>query len=317
MSRDNLKMISMVAGGEEELIKRPMLFGVINPVSPLQWDSSMIEGMLEYARLKQPLAPSPEVMAGATGPATLAWTMVIHNAEVLSMVALMQLISPATPVLYGAISTVMDMRTATTRLGAPELGMMHVGFAQLARRYRIPCRGAAGVTDSKVVDIQAGYETAFNVTLAALAGFNLVLYTLGGIDSSNAISYEKILTDHELLGMVERLAMGVSVSDDTLALNVINAVGPGGHFLGQKHTGQHHQREHFMPRLFDTQSYGNWVKGGSKDIRDRAKEEAKRILREHQPPALDRELDKTMEEYVRKVERIRNQLANRGQRRMD
>jgi trimethylamine--corrinoid protein Co-methyltransferase len=289
-----------------------MLFGVINPASPLQWDSSMIEGMLEYVRLKQPLAQSPEVMAGATGPATLAGTVVIHNAEVLSMVTLMQLISPATPVLYGAVSTVMDMRTATTRLGAPELGMMHVGFAQLARRYRIPCRGAAGVTDSKVVDIQAGYETAFNVTLAALAGFNLILYTLGGIDSSNAISYEKILTDHELLGMVERLARGVTVSDDTLALDVINAVGPGGHFLGQKHTGQHHQREHFMPILLDTQSYGNWVNGGSKDLRDRAKEEVRRILREHRSPALDKDLEKSLEGFARNVERGEAHHAGRG-----
>jgi len=303
VARDCLKMMSMVAGGEEELMRNPMLLCVVNPTSPLQWDTSMIEGMMEYARLKQLVAPSPEVMAGATGPVTLAGTMVLHNAEALSMITLTQLVNPGTPVIYGAVSTIMDMRTATTRLGAPELGIMHVGFAQLAKYYNIPCRGAAGVTDSKSVDIQAGYETVFNLTLAALAGFNLILYALGGMDSSLSICYEKIVTDHELLGMVERLMKGVETSDQTLAVDVIDAVGPGGHFLAQKHTRDYHKSEHFIPRLFDTQSYDSWVKAGSKDIRERAREEVRKILREHQPPPLDKDLDKRLEEYVKNVNR--------------
>jgi trimethylamine--corrinoid protein Co-methyltransferase len=126
---------------------------------------------------------------------------------------------------------------------------------------------------------------------------------LGGLDSSLSISYEKILTDHEFLGMVERLATGIELSDETLAIDVIDEVGIGGHFLAQKHTRKYHRREHFIPKFFDTQSYDSWVKAGSKDIREKAKGEVKKILCEHQPPILDKDLEKRLEMYVREVER--------------
>jgi len=180
---------------------------------------------------------------------------------------------------------------------------MHVGFAQLAKHYELPTRGVAGVSDSKTLDVQAGYETSFNLLLAVLAGFNFITYALGSIDLSLSISYEKIMTDHDLIGMVERLVRGVEVSDETLALDVINEIGPGGHFLAHKHTRDHHQKEHFIPRLLDTQSYDSWAKAGSKDLRDKAKDEVKRILNEHQPPRLDKDLENQLQEYIKQVER--------------
>jgi trimethylamine--corrinoid protein Co-methyltransferase len=189
------------------------------------------------------------------------------------------------------------------RLGAPEHGLMHVGFAQLAKRYNLPTRGVAGVSDSKDLDLQAGYETAFNLLLAVLAGFNFITYALGSIDLSLSISYEKIITDHDLIGMVERLVRGVTVSDETLALDVIDAIGPGGHYLAHKHTRDHHQKEHFIPHLLDTQSYESWAKAGSRDLRDKAREEVKKILQEHQPPTMDKELETRLQEYVAQVER--------------
>jgi trimethylamine--corrinoid protein Co-methyltransferase len=306
VANDCIKMASMISG-EHELARKPMVLCMINPTSPLQWDTPMIEGMMEYARAKQIVAPSPEIMAGATGPATLAGLMAQHNAEVLSMITLIQLINPGTPVLYGTVSTVMDMRTTMTMLGSPELGITHVGFAQLAKSYSLPCRGAAGNADSKALDIQAGYETALNLLLATCAGFNFITYALGGIDFSLSVCYEKILTDHELLGMVERVAKGAQVSDETLALDVIDRVGQGGHFLAQKHTREHIRDEHFMPELFDTQSYEGWVKAGSRDIGQTAREEVKRILAEHQPPPLDRDLEKKLEDYVKEVQRRETQ----------
>jgi len=302
IAKDCLKMISILSD-EEELMRKPMLICMVNPTSPLQWDTPMIEGMMEYVKLKQIVIPSPEIMAGATGPVTLAGMMVQHNAEVLSMITLMQLVNPGTPVLYGAVSTVMDMKTTMTRLGSPELGITHAGFAQLAKRYNIPSRGAAGSTDSKVLDIQAGYETAFNLILATCAGFNFITYALGAMDFSLSVCYQKILTDHELLGMIERLVRGVEVSDETLSVDVIDRVGPGGHFLAQRHTMEHHEEEHFIPKLFDTQPYDRWLKAGAKEIRERASEEVKRILREHQPPPLDKDLEKKLEEYVKEVEK--------------
>ncbi len=302
IARDCLEMMYMVSS-EDELRRKPMLICMINPTSPLQWDTSMIEGMMEYVRLKQVVAPSPEIMSGATGPVTLAGMTVQHNAEVLSMITLMQLTNPGTPVLYGAVSTVMDMRTTMTRLGSPELGLTHVGFAQLAKKYNIPCRGAAGSTDSKALDIQAGYEAAFNLVLATCAGFNFITYALGALDFSLSVSYEKILTDHELLGMIERLARGVEISDETFALDVIDTVGPGGHFLAQRHTREHLVEEHFIPNLFDTQPHERWLKTEVKEIGEKAASEVKRILKEHQPPSLDKELEKKLVKYVKEVEK--------------
>ena len=302
IAKDCMKMMS-IAFGEEELLRKPMLLCMINPTSPLQWDTPMIDGMMEYVRLRQIVTPSPEIMAGATGPVTLAGMMTQHNAEVLSMIVLMQLLSPGTPVLYGTVSTVMDMKTTMARLGSPELGITHVGFAQLAKWYNLPCRGAAGDTDSKALDAQAGYEAAFNLVLATCAGFNFITYALGGVDFSNAVSYEKILTDHELLGMVQRLAKGIEVSDETLAVDIIDTVGPGGNFLSQRHTLEHFANEHYVPRLFDAQPYEKWLRDGSKDIATVAREEVKRIITEHPPPPLEKDLQEKLEEYVRYVEK--------------
>ena len=306
VARDCINMISLVAGSDEELRRKPMLLCIVNSVSPLQWDMKNTGGALEYARMRQPVALTPEVMAGATGPVTLAGTMVQHNAEVLSMLTVMQLMYPGTPVIYGAASSITDMKTSMLRLGAPEDGLMHVGFAQLAQHYNLPTRGAAGVSDSKALDLQAGYETTFNLLLAVLAGFNFITYALGSIDFSLSVSYDKILTDHDLLGMVERLVKGVDVSDETLALDVIDAVGPGGHYLAHKHTRDYHAKQHFIPQLLDTESYDGWAKAGSKELRDKAREEVKKILREHQPPALDKDLQKRLEGYVAEVERRPN-----------
>jgi trimethylamine--corrinoid protein Co-methyltransferase len=303
VARDCINMMSVVAGGEEELRRKPMLLCIVNSVSPLQWDMKNVGGALEYASMAQPVALTPEIMAGATGPVTLAGTMVQHNAEILSMLTLMQLMHPGTPVIYGAASTITDMRTSMLRLAAPELGLMHIGFAQLAEQYNLPTRGVAGVTDSKVLDVQAGYETAFNLLLAVLAGFNFVTYALGSMDLSLSVSYEKILTDHDLLGMVERLVRGVEVSDETIALDVISAVGPGGHYLAHKHTRDYHSKEHFIPQLLDTQPYDSWVKAGAKGLRDKAREEAKKILNEYHPAILDKDTEKQLEEYVAQVER--------------
>jgi len=302
VAKDCLQMMSIISS-EDELMQKPMLLCMVNPTSPLQWDRPMIEGMMEYARLGQIVVPSPEIMAGATGPVTLAGMMTQHNAEVLSAIALMQLVSPGTPVLYGTVSTVLDMRTGMTRLGAPELGITHVGFAQLAKWYDIPCRGAAGSTDSKALDIQAGYETAFNLLLAACAGFNYITYALGGMDSSNSVCYEKVVTDHDLLGMIERMATGVEVGDETIAMDIMDTTGPGGHFLASHHTRDYHRKEHFIPKLFDTDSYDSWVKAGSREIRERATEEVNRILREHQPPTLEKDVCERLENYVKDVER--------------
>jgi trimethylamine--corrinoid protein Co-methyltransferase len=302
---DCMKMMSILLGSEEELKKKPMLVCNPNPSSPLTWDKPMIEGSMVFAEHRQIPIPSPEILSGAIGPVTLAGTIALNNAEILSMLTFIQLFNPGTPVMYGTVSAALDMKTAMMRIGGPELGIMHVGLSQLARRYKLPMRGTPGNSDSNTLDVQAGYEAGFNIVLAVLSGVDLVTYAFGSMEFTATLCYEKIITDHEFLGMVERLVRGIEVSDETLGVDLIDEVGPGGHFLAKKHTRRHHSREHFVPNIFDTRPYETWAASDTKDIRVRAREEVKRILREHEPPPLDRGVEKELEEYVRMVEKRR------------
>ena len=197
----------------------------------------------------------------------------------------------------------MEPMGGTFIYGASELGLLCAAAAQMAKFYRIPSRGSGGTTDSCTMDIQAGSEGAITALLPTLAGVNLILYAVGGLESALTASYEKAVYDNEVLGMVIRAARGIRVNDETLALDVMDTVGPGGQYLSTKHTRQHYKEEQFTPTLLSKLRYESWREAGSKDIREEAKEKAKRILKGHQPEPLDRDVEKELEEVVREVEK--------------
>ena len=302
-SLDTIRIASVVAGGEEELRKTPLLLGFYNPVSPLQHSKDLLEGLRIYAEYNQPTLIAPMDLAGGTGPATLAGLLVQQNAEVLSGVVIAELFTPGAPVLYGAVSTVMDMRTGGAAFGAVELGMVNIASAQLARYYNLPSRGTGGATEAKVPDIQAGFEKATNLTMAALAGINFIYDAAGSLESSLTASYEQTVIDNEICGMVSRAVRGIEVNDMTLAADVIEAVGPGGEFLSQRHTLENVQREHYIPKIINRDKWEVWAKSGSKDLREVARQEAKRILREHQPEPLDDNVRTEIENIVKEIEK--------------
>ena len=302
ISRDTIRIASVVAGGEEELRKTPMLLGFYNPVSPLQHSKDQLEGLRIYAEYNQPTLIAPMDLAGGTGPATLAGLLVQQNAEVLSGIVIAELFTPGAPVLYGSVSTVMDMRTGNAVFGAVELGMMNVAAAQLARYYHLPSRGTGGGTESKVSDIQAGFEKTITLSMAALAGMNFIYDAGGSLESTLTASFEQAVIDNEICGAVSRAVHGIDVNDRTLAMDVIEAVGPGGEFLSQRHTLENVQKEHYIPRIINRDKWEVWQRAGAKDLRQVAREEAKRILAEHQPEPLDH--DVTIE-----IENIANEIA--------
>jgi trimethylamine--corrinoid protein Co-methyltransferase len=237
-------------------------------------------------------------MAGTTAPVTLAGLLVQHNAEVLAHIIMAQAVNPGTPVLYGSVSTVAEMKAGTTTLGAVETGLISAACTQLAHSYDIPCRVVAGGTESKSFDIQCGVERVRTMLMAGMAGANYIT-CVGTTESSIAGGHELAVIDNDLIGTVKRALNGIEVTDDTLALDVIKKVGPNGTYIMESHTLEHFKQELFYSKIVDQDKRETWEKGGRKGMLERAREEARNILANHQEIALDPKLLKELDAYVR------------------
>lgn len=300
-AKETLELGAIVRGGMDELTKKPMLLGFTNPVSPMQLSKELMEGSILYAKHNQPVLYAPEALAGGTAPATLAGLLVQQNAEVLAGIMVSQLARAGAPVFYGTVSAALDMKTGAPALGGPEVGLINLATAQLARYYHLPCRGTGGNSDSKLVDVQAGMETSMNLLMAGLAGMNFIYDSAGSIDGSIATSYGKIVIDNEMCGMVSRVLSGIKVNDETLAVDEIVKAGPAASFLGTPFTLRHFRTEHYIPQLLDRRSRDGWEKAGRKGMEEAGRERAKEILREHTPTPLDREVLRDGNAFVKKV----------------
>jgi trimethylamine--corrinoid protein Co-methyltransferase len=296
-------MASVVAGCEpEELRKRPNIFTTYNIVSPLLLQMKPTEGLLEYGRCGLPVDITSEVQAGATSPVTLAGSMAVQNSEILAGITLAQIANPGAPVFYGTCSAVMDMHSGLIALGAVEAGLFNVASAQMAQYYGIPSRGTASNTQSKVLDIQAGYEKAVTLTMAALAGVNYIWYP-GTIEFALTVSYESLVIDNEICGMVDRAVKGMDVDEGTLATKLIDSVGAGGQFLAEKHTVDYMMSEHYFPKLSDRRSRDQWKAAGGRELKDVARDEAKRILKEYEPTPLEKDVEAELTQVVKEIEK--------------
>lgn len=302
-AQDCIRMASVLASCDvEELRKKPNIFTTCNPIAPLKYQRGQTEGLIEYARHGVPVDVTSEVQAGATGPVTLAGSLVVQNAEILTGIIIAQLVNPGTPVFYGTASTIMDMRSGIIAKGAVEAGLFNVATAQMAQYYGIPSRGTAADTESKVLDIQAGYEKAITLLMAALAGVNYIWYP-GTLEYALTVSYESLVIDHEICGMVDRAIKGIDINQDTLATKLIDAIGPGGQFLGQRHTVDHLKSEQYFPKLSDRRSREDWKAAGAKELREVAREEVRRILKEYQPMPLEKDIEAELKRIVKEIEK--------------
>jgi trimethylamine--corrinoid protein Co-methyltransferase len=199
----------------------------------------MLGAIMEYAGAGQPQLISSLSMAGATSPVTLAGSLALQNAEILAGIVLAQLVREGAPVVFAGASSNVDMGHAHLSIGSPEMAVNTAATAQMARYYNLPSRSGGAVCDAKVPDAQAGYESMMSLLMAQVSGINFVLHSAGILESYNCVSYEKFIIDDEMCGMVKRIKKGYEVNADTLCLNVIREVGPGGHFLDTDHTFEH------------------------------------------------------------------------------
>ncbi len=288
---DSIKIASIIAGGLENLQRRPFIGFISSITSPLKISSEHAEYIMEVARYGLPLATSTAPAAGATAPVTLAGTLVQQNAEALMGVMLTQLVNPGTPVLYSAVPITMDMRTMSFLMGSIESGLMNAAITQMAHHYRLPCYLTVGTTDSKVPDAQAAHEAATTAMLAALAGGNFIHEAFGMLDGALTVSYAQYIIDNDIVGSCLRTLRGIEVNQDTLAYDIIAKVGPGGNYLSEEHTVRYMRTEVYAPKASDRQPYHRWIDAGSKDSWKRAEEVAAQILQEPSDKIIPAEVD--------------------------
>ncbi|HSB06395.1 MAG TPA: trimethylamine methyltransferase family protein [Thermodesulfobacteriota bacterium] len=291
-ARDVIEMAGMIAGGEKALLKRPFISFVTSwMVSPLHFATETTRVLLEVTKNKIPVALSSAPMAGSTAPVTLAGALAQVHAEQLSGIALTQLANPGSPVLYGAIPSMADLKWMTYVGGGIEFGLMNAAISQMAQYLQVPNYNSAGLTDSKIPDIQAGYEKAYSICLCVLAGSNYVHHAAGMLESMRAVAYEQYVIDNEIIGMALRLLRGIEIDEETLGFEAIREVGPSGNFLSSMHTIKYMRQEYFRQTLGDRQARETWEKAGSLDGRERARRRAKEILKTHSPKGIDPKID--------------------------
>jgi trimethylamine---corrinoid protein Co-methyltransferase len=297
-----IKMGEAVAGSLEDLRKRPLVGFECEATSPLQYGSETLKIMQLMVTHGLPVLFAPIPMAGATAPVTLAGTLALGNAEVLAGIALAQLLNPGTPCVYGCYGSSFDMRSALTTYGGSECILIQAGMVQLARSHQLPCAANSGTTDSKTVDSQEGFDTGLNFGFVAFAGANLS-GTVGQLGVDQGASIEQLVIADEMAAVIYRIIEGIRVDQETLALDVIDKVGPGGSFLGQRHTLSHFREEHLIPSILDRWHWAHWKENGGKDLATRAREKAESILREHWPSPLDRDVSDRLEALLVEAQR--------------
>jgi trimethylamine--corrinoid protein Co-methyltransferase len=283
----------------EEFGRRPGVFSIINTNTPLQFDVPMTIGIMDMARHGQPTLLTPFVMAGASTPATMASAMALTNAEILFGTALAQLVRRGAPVLYGCASKNVDMKTGAPAYGLAEMMRGLIIGGQMARRYGMPLR-TSNFSASNIPDFASGYESANAVQSSIAAGTNLLMHAAGWVEGGLCTSYEKFVLDCEIVQSITYILQPVVINDDTLALDEIREIGPGGHFFGTQRTLETVETAFYRPLVSSTQNYGAWIEAGGKDAAHRATGVWQEALASYTEPALDPAVREALHAFVAK-----------------
>jgi trimethylamine--corrinoid protein Co-methyltransferase len=294
---DSVAMAEIVFGAEA-IRERPALVSLINVSSPRRYDDRMLAALKVYARARQGLLITPFILAGAMGPASVAGSIAQLNAEALAGIALVQMLSPGCPVIYGSFFATMDLQSGSLTLGTPESQTGLYMGAQLARHYGLPYRGGGAFSSAKLPDAQAGYESVQSMLPTVMAGTNFVLHAAGWLDNGLASGYAKFVLDCEIAGMLHTWAKGVDLSDEALAFDALAEVPPGGHYLGTAHTMRHFRDAFYRAELFDYTSAEQWELNGSQDSYARATAKARALLAGYEAPPLDAGVEAALREFV-------------------
>ena len=297
--RDSLDLVKLRYGiaSDEEFAETPRCWTNINTNSPRQIDIPMSMGIIDMARVGQANIMTPFTLAGAMAPVTLAGALVLQHMEMLAAVTLAQLVRPGAPVLYGAFTSNVDMKSGSPAFGTPEAMKSAFASGQLARHAGLPWR-SSGSSASNSVDAQAGYETMMNTYGAFLGGANWIMHSAGWQEGGLSASFEKFITDIEMCQMLAEVCAPVKVDDAELALDAITEVGPGGHFFGVGHTLERFETAFYPPVVFSRANYEQWAEEGSPRVDQRATGVWKKVLADFEPPSIDAGVRASMDDFV-------------------
>ena len=294
---DMYRIATAVVGGEQALLEKPIMLHYAEPISPLLIIEESLQKIIFCAEKGIPSAYIPSPNTGGGGPITVAGAVALGNAECLIGLIISQLVKPNAPYLYGMNTAALDMKTTIVSYGSPEWSLGMGAWIGLANYYNLPVWGYGGATDSKVVDAQAGLEATFSIMNALLTRCTLV-HDVAYIEYGSTSSMELLVIADEIISMSRYLVEGIPINQDTLALDAIDRVEPGGGFIAEDHTMEHFRTAQWAPRVIDRNQYDVWVGHRSKDIATRANERAKQILAEHQAPPLPAEAEKVIAEIL-------------------
>ncbi len=295
------EMLVAVAGSEQALAEKPIAVFDVCPSPPLLWSDLTCQNMIDCARAGIPSELVSMPLAGATAPVTLAAAVVQHTAECLSGVTICQLAREGAPIVWGGSPAVFDMRHGTTPMGAVGTWLIDCAYVQVGKTLGLPTHAYLGMSDSKVVDAQAGLESSGGALLAALAGVNMVSGA-GMLDFESCQSFEKLVIDAEIIGMARRLIQGIEVRDDPIALTLIRSLGHRADYLATAHTVEWFQREFYIPsNVIDRGSLDGWEKAGSPTALDRARSRVTELLASYERPPISDELASELRKITKKA----------------
>lgn len=295
---DCLEIVRLAHGIEaEELAMAPRCYTVVNTNSPRQIDVPMAQGLIDFARAGQPSLVTPFTLAGAMAPVTLAGALALQHAEALAGITLTQVARQGAPVVYGAFTSNVDMKSGAPAFGTPEAVKAALASGQLARHIGLPWRSSA-VSTSNGPDAQAGYETMINFLGALFGGANVIVHAAGWVESGLSASLEKFILDVEMLQIFAEMFQSVSTTKEDFGIDAIREVGPGGHFFGVGHTLTRYQTAFYQPLLFSRENFEQWAEAGMPTAASRATAVWKQILADFEPPPLDDGVREAIEDFV-------------------
>jgi trimethylamine--corrinoid protein Co-methyltransferase len=295
---DGIEIARIARGIDDETLERePSLMTIINSNSPLKLDEPMCGGIIEMARRNQVVVLTPFTLAGAMAPVTIAGAVTQQNAEALAGLVLSQNVRPGAPFVYGGFTSNVDMKSGAPAFGTPEYMKSALLGGQLARRYGLPYR-SSNVCAGNTVDAQAAYESVFSLWGATMGGVNILKHAAGWMEGGLQASFEKMVLDADLLQMVAAFLTPLEVNDDTMAIDAMREVGPGGHFFGAAHTMERYATAFYSPMLSDWRNYEAWQEAGSPTAYQKANRLYKQLLVEYEEPPVDDAVREELEAFV-------------------
>jgi len=277
------RLITMTSFLKESVFagKQFVIFRISPLISPLKLDEVQLNHLINTAAADIPLCPVSMPQAGMSSPASLAGTVVVMNAEILTLLVISQVVRPGVAFLYAPVPEITNFMTGNILLASPEVLLLNIAANQLAEYYNLPNWATACRTDSKILDIQAGYESSFGVLLMAICGATYVSAISGLLESAFSFSLEKAVIDDEIVGMTKRVLKGIATTPEHYAFELIASVGPGGNFLFEQHTVEYMRKEFFYPEVSELSSWSGWEKKGKSTALKKAREKAEKIIASH------------------------------------